>query len=91
MSARKEPDRLGDALRELSRKARDGKTVPMQFCLREGEVVTIFEVRALRTTKRYIPHGSAAMRRVGGVLCIEPQAFGPGIPSRMLRQKADSK
>ncbi len=63
------PDRLGDAIRAIARGGKVGE--PVQFALREGDGAAIFELRLVRMAKVYVPHGHGAMRRVGGVLCID--------------------
>lgn len=88
------PDRLGDALREIVAQGGVVDARPLQFAVRIGDQVAIFEVRHLRSTTRFVPHGHKAFRRVGGVLCIDPDtAFDPAssASNEGARQMVDHK
>lgn len=68
---KREPDRLGDALRELAAGLLEGAATSCRFSLESGSASAHFEVRLIDVVKkqRKRAHG---LTRVGGVLVIYP-------------------
>ena len=67
-------DRLGDAIREIARgMAEHGKSC-IRLSVVCGDTTALYEVRLIRTKKKKsAPSARRGLRRVGGVLVIDPK------------------
>jgi hypothetical protein len=82
------PDRLGDAIRELARAMAENGRTYMQLHIVSPDVRAVYEIRLLRTIERGVGKVPGRRRRHEVVHIIETEAFGPG--PRGSRQKADN-